>query len=682
MPGSEAIELSNQNLSYTLRSSRGLTVERYSLSSGSSWLHERASSLFAVYAGGQRIDGQTDGVDIREVTEEQAGDGARHIVVRLDYPPRNLQIEDHTIVYQDTALLERWQTIRNAGSQTVRIERLDSISIDVRQDEYELLSYESAGTKEFESVRAPLEEEMILEVKTGRSSHGRHPWFALFRSNGEVLSASAMWSGNWIFRFEPVADGGYRISGGLHEWEFFKDLAPGQSMESAHVALVLGRDLDQVSIQYARVGRKHWYPTNAFSATVPAEWNHWWSYEDRDLNELAFKQNVDSAAELGIEICTLDAGWFGPSDPATHWYDYRGDWDMVNDARFPGGIRAVSDYVHARGMKFGLWCEIEALGERARLGETHPDFVALRSGERLGYVCFGNPMGQEWAFETLDRLITEYACDWIKLDFNLDPGPGCDRVDHGHGAGDGLYEHYQGYYRTLTRIRERHPAVILENCSSGGMRIDLGILRQTHLTFLSDPDWPEHSLQVFWGASTMLAPDVCLHWTWSEWISQHPYQTFNPRDPALEPHQLDCYTRIAMLHVFGLSQKLPELPGWVKERFAHHVALYRNEVRRFIRSADLYRLTDQPKREARGDRWVGFQYSLPDGSEHLLFVFRLHGAEQERTLHLCDLEDDRSYTVTWLGDERVEQRSGSELTTDGLTFNRLSEGESALILIR
>jgi len=390
---------------------------------------------------------------------------------------------------------------------------------------------------------------------------------------------------------------------------------------------------------------------------------------------------VDVAAKLGIEVCTLDAGWFGPTNPDAHWYDYRGDWDKVNTIRFPGGIRTLSDYVHSKHMKFGLWCEIEALGQHARLAEEHPEFMALRGGERLGYVCFGNPAVQEWAFQTLDRMITEYRCEWIKLDFNVDPGAGCDRMDHGHGAGDGLLEHYLGYYRTLGKIRERHPDVILENCSSGGLRIDLGILKQTHLTFLSDPDWPEHGLQLFWGASTMLAPELLLHWGWSEWLHEYPHQTFDPRDPDLEQHQLDYYVRISMLTGTGFSQRLPGLPQWVADRYAHHIKIYKDHIRRFIRSADVFRLTAQPKREGRGDRWAGFQYSLPAGSAHLVFVFRLHGGERERTLHLRELEEDRIYTLEWLTDQRSEQRSGSDLMKDGLTFDRLLEEDSAILLI-
>ena len=71
---------------------------------------------------------------------------------------------------------------------------------------------------------------------------------------------------------------------------------------------------------------------------------------------------------------------------------------------------------------------------KAQLAIDHPEFVATRGGERLGYVCFGNPAVQEWAFNVLSKLIVEWQADWIKLDFNLDPGAGCNRADHGHGA--------------------------------------------------------------------------------------------------------------------------------------------------------------------------------------------------------------------------------------------------------
>ena len=685
MTDSGDIVLSHDDFDFALDARDGLRLARLGLGEAS-WIDPTSlSPLFGVAYDDSWLDGASAGLTVRQVETDTLADGTRQATVHLSYEPDAIEIDLHLMAYADAALVEQWIVVRNAGSTRRRIERLDSMALDVPADEYELMSYSSGWGLEFEEVRAPLSGEMVLETRKGRSSNDCHPWFALFRGDGKVLSASVMWSGNWVFRFTPRDDGGYRVSGGLHDWEFWKDLAPGEAIESAHVALVLGAraDLNDVSADYASVGRRHWYPHNALSETLPVEWNHWWPYFDHLIDEEVFRRNVDEAARIGCEVCTLDAGWFGPTDPNSHWYDYRGDWDLVNTVRFPSGIRALSDDTHERGMKFGLWCEIEGLGQHARLAETHPELVARRDGERLGYVCLGSPAGQEWAYATLDRLITDYACDWIKLDFNLDPGAGCNRTDHGHGAGNGLYAHYRGYYRTLERIRQRHPEVILENCSSGGLRIDLGLARQTHVTFLSDPDWPEHDLQLFWGASTMLAPEICLHWGWSEWAeSKNPHQTFDPRDPYLQQHQLDYYVRNGMLGAFGYSQKLPDLPAWVSDRLAFHVRTYKELVRRFVRDATLHRLTRQPRREGRGDRWAGFQYVLPEGSEHLLFVFRLHGGDPDRTLHLQDLDPQRRYTLSWLDAGVEEERSGAELMEAGIRFEQIPEEGSEIIHIR
>jgi alpha-galactosidase len=677
-------------MAYMLQADRGLYAAVYGRAAAPSWLKEAgATALFAFTCDQERIDSRSEGMMASHMDMQDLEDGGSHLTLFAEYKPKQIHVEFHAIVYPDSTVLEQWFTLRNGGAQPVRISRLDSISLEIPDSAYELMYFTGSWGMEFESMREALHGERVLETRHGRSSQGQHPWFALFRSDGEILSASVKWSGNWVFRFEPHSQGGYQISGGLHDWEFFKDLEPGATVESVPVVIVLGSgaDLNTVSMHYARIGRKYWYPRNELSQSLPVEWNHWWSYRDKLINEEIFKQNVDSAMQLGVEVCTLDAGWFGPTEPGSHWYNYRGDWDLVNTIRFPSGIRALADYVHSKKMKFGLWCEIEGLGKDAELAQSHPEYVALRDGERLGYVCFGNPAAQEWAFATLDRLIQEYACDWIKLDFNLAPGSGCDRTDHGHGAGDGLYAHYHGYYQTLRRIRERHPGVVLENCSSGGLRIDLGILQQTHLTFLSDPDWPEHSLQLAWGASTMLAPNVGLRWGYCEWIydpddKPHRYQHFNPRDPHLTRRQLDYYSIISQLGLFGFSQKLPELPEWVAARFAYHTRQYQQQIKRFIREGDFYRLTEQPRRFGLGERWVAFQSTLPEPEEHLLWVFRLHGAAPERVIHLTALQPEQLYRLTWLNEERVEQQAGHALMQEGVKLSTLVEEEAAVVHLK
>lgn len=675
--------LSTVRMDYKLQTEGGrLNLARFE-AGGHSWadLSTPPSDLFAVHADGQRFS--VDNLRLVFMRQDPKEDSTPlHAVASFEALVPALRIDHHMLVYPYSALIECWQTIVNIGSVPCRISRLDSFVLNIPAGAYDVQYFSSDWGQEFEPVRTPLSADsgpLTLETRFGRSSKGQHPWFCLSRTDGGLLSGSVVWSGNWMFRFEPLPDGGYRLSGGLSDWNFYKDLQPFESMVSPRVALALGDSLDDIAQQYAGVGRRYWYPRNALSEALPVEWNHWWSYEDKDINEDVFRRNVDAAARLGIELCTLDAGWFGQNDAGSAWYEQRGDWDRVNTERFPSGIRALADYTHARGMKFGLWCEIEALGIKARLAEQRPELAALRDGLPLGYVCFGNPAAQEWAFQTLSHLITEYQCDWLKLDFNLEPGAGCNRLDHGHGGGDGLYEHYRGYYAMLDRLRETFPDVVLENCSSGGLRIDLGMLRHTHLTFLSDPDWPAHHLHVLWGATSMLAPNACLHWSFSEWCSPNPppQQTFNPHDPALKPHQFDYHTWMAMLSACGFSQKLPDLPDWVAERMARHIRLYKERIRHFVREGTLYRLTEQPNRSGTGERWCAFQYSLAE-AEHLLAVFRLPGAEPVRAIRLQGLAPDTRYRLMW-HDGQTREADGAALMRDGLTFADLREEEAALV---
>ncbi len=161
-----------------------------------------------------------------------------------------------------------------------------------------------------------------------------------------------------------------------------------------------------------------------------------------------------------------------------------------------------------------------------------------------------------------------------------------------------------------------------------------------------------------------------------------PQQTFNPRNPNLTMEQLDYYTRIGMLGVFGLCQKLPELPEWVSKRLADHIRIYKEYVRRFVREADLYRLTEQPRRNGEGERWCAFQYCLPDGSEHLLFVFRLPNSEPERRIKLMNLEAERMYQISGFEGEVWKSMCGRDLMDTGILFEGLGEEESALLRVK
>lgn len=664
------------SLDYALAGS-GLAVATLAVGGRQNWCcPEPATTSVAVVADGRPVE-----LTARDTTTTVAEQGVVEDVTRcfsVDHP--GLEIEWRVRRYSDLAILESWVWVRNASAAAVSVDRLDSIVLELDSAGCELRSFTSGWGAEFDGAAEPLEGAHRLESLAGRSSQGCHPCFTLARPDGSILTGHVAWSGNWVVRFEPRSGGGHTVSAGLHDEGFAAVLRPGEEIEAPRVIVAVG-DADSAPVHIGQAARRYWAPRNALADRLPVEWNHWWTYEDRDIDEAVFRANAEVAATIGVEVCTLDAGWFGPAEPNTQWTDYRGDWDSVNTRRFPSGLRALADHVHSLGMSFGLWCEIEALGPKSALAARRPDFSATRGNTPLGYVCFGNPEATNWALATLDRLVREHGADWIKLDFNLDPGLGCDRTDHGHGPGDGLFAHYRGYYDVLERMRGAHPEVVLENCSSGGLRIDLGLLRQTHLTFLSDPDWPEHGLQLLWGATTVLPPNQLLHWGWSQWRGEHPEQTFDPADPDLRPHQIDYYRRIAMLGATGMSYGLPGLPDRVRTRLATNIQQYKELVRPFVRAGDLHRLTGQPRRYGKGERWAGFQYSLPGGTEHLVLVFRLSGGKSGRSIPLCALAEPRRYEVRCVDSGLSEIRTGADLMAAGLRLPLPEEG-SEIVVVR
>lgn len=636
------------------------------------------------------------GLERATITERTLADGVTEVVVRGDVGVGGLSAA-LTVVTSASSVGEVSEVglvLHNRSADAVTVTAADPVCGQLGAGPWRGQAMTSSWGQEFEPVALDLAETVELSSVTGRSSHGWHPWCALERQAGGAVVVAPAWSGNWRIRVLAGPDGrADTVTAGISPWRFARSIASGDSFAAPDVVLATGETVDDAAAALARAVRR-WSPRTAASDAVPVEWNHWWPYEDRGISADVFLANAEVARALGFEICVLDAGWFGEPTPDSDWGQLRGDWELENTARFPGGITGLAREVREAGMQFGIWCEIEAVGAGARIRTERPELMARRDDDApehpvdlddpgwLGYLCLGSPTGRVHVAGALDGLVERTRCTWMKLDFNLDPGAGCSRTDHGHAAGDGLLEHYVGLYGVLDDFRRRHPEVILEACSSGGLRIDLGLARHVHCFFLSDPDWPEHHLQAVWGASRMLPPSAILHWSSSEWRGVHRHQTFDVTDPGLSVGEFDAAVRGAMLHRFGMSIRLTELPIHLRSRLAEHVRTYRDVVRPFVVDGLLHRLTGMPRREGLGERQPAFQLELPAGDRHLVFAFRLPGAADPPRPVVPRLRADVEYVVHALGEPGGPQiRSGTDLLSAGLPVTTASTGAQSWLFL-
>ncbi|SDT06192.1 glycoside hydrolase family 36 protein [Actinoplanes derwentensis] len=184
---------------------------------------------------------------------------------------------------------------------------------------------------------------------------------------------------------------------------------------------------------------------------------------------------IEAAADLGVETFVIDAGWY--DDEGGGWWDSVGAWEP-SITRFPdGGLDALMDRIRATGMTPGLWLEPEVVGVRSPIAAHLPAAAFFqRGGIRVAewgryQLDLRHPAARAHLDTVVDRLVTRFRLGYLKLDYNVDTGPGTDGGT-GEPAGAGLFGHGRALLDWVTAIMDRHPGLVVEGCAAGGSRTD------------------------------------------------------------------------------------------------------------------------------------------------------------------------------------------------------------------
>lgn len=506
-----------------------------------------------------------------------------------------------------------------------------------------------------------------LECKKGRSGSGHKPW--LMARNVKTkrgLAISLAYSGNWRIEISPQGENTLFRAATLPEsLKPFKTVS-GMPIPGALVAEFTGH-WDNGAQPITRFIRAKLL--RKLGDDWPwVQYNTWYERPHKKrhlLSEERLFKSVRRAAELGCELFVIDAGWYGQEGESAGWNEVLGDW-YVNRERLPNGIEPIAEEVRKLGMKFGMWVEIECAHPSSPVGKTHPQWY-LRDGEKLASTraCldFGNPEALAWAMAEIDRIVSTYQLDYIKMDFGTDL-----TIDSEKYADqpDPLWRHYRGLVKLWEHMRSNYPDLIIENCSSGSLRHDLLTAAHSDSHWVSDAVRNEDNLVMGFGATYLFPPETCNHWT------------CYPKSSDVMDIE-SCFTA-TMLGQMGLSGPATSWDEKTCRCAAERIALYK-QIRPVIRNADVYHLTDQVDRRAM-NMIQAVQYLDRQTGRSVLFVF--HGGDTAMTtiLKLRGLKPDESYHICMpskFGSERTAK--GKELMLNGLYICFPHRGASVVLQI-
>ena len=442
------------------------------------------------------------------------------IVLRTD---AGLQAAYHMQLYNGIRIVRTWVTLKNVGTEDIGIQYVTSFyyeglcknGSELCFDKADFLVPMSSWNSEaqwhtIDSVDAGLSRMGIsghglYGISNNRFHYGNAgSWSSCEympmgmvrdRELNEVSYFEIEHSGSWTIEIGSSMDTTMYLAllGPSDESQWWKCLKPGMEFTTVPAAfgVTIGDESDAIAemTKYRRTIRRH-YPQTEATALV---FNDYMNCLLGDVSEENEKKCIDEAARLGCEYYCMDAGWYD----AGFWWDSIGEW-IESPERFPNGLVKLYEYARSKGLKMGMWLEIENMGISCKLASRLPDdWFFCRHGKRFinnkRYVLdFRNPAVRKYCRDVVDRLICDYGCEYFKIDYNVTTGIGSDV--HSDSLGDAMLEHYRALYDWYRGIFRDYPELIIETCGSGGQRIDYGMLQLFSLQSISDQtDYLYHS---------------------------------------------------------------------------------------------------------------------------------------------------------------------------------------------
>jgi alpha-galactosidase len=489
----------------------------------------------------------------------------------------------------------------------------------------------------------------------GRPTNFEWPYYNLElpqQEEGVVIAIG--WPGQWASLFSRDNGVGVRVVGGQQLTHL--RLHPGEEIRTPLIVLQFYKgDWLRAQNVWRRWMLDHNFPKdhgNPLSPKHGAACVHYYGFQCTQAGDIEF---INTFTEKGIKLdyWWMDAGWYpGGSWPVT------GTWEP-DAARFPDGLRAVTDAARAHGGETIVWFEVERVHAGTWIADNHPDWVFGGAGG--GLLKMNQPAVVRWLTDHVDNLITREGIDLYRSDFNIDPlgyWRTNDAAESADGDRQGITEirYVEGYLTYWDELRRRHPGMLIDSCASGGRRNDLEAMRRAVPLLRSDLENNPEAYQ-------------CHNYGFGLWL---------PYFDATNYERFDEY--------YFRSTIAPFLQcNWDIRKDDFDIEAAKECINEWRTVAAYYFGDFWPlsKYDTTNDIWMAWQFNRPDLAAGVVQAFRRPNCPYVSARYrLRSLEPDARYVVTDLDSNESQEQSGRELMEKGLLITVGTQPGAALVTYR
>jgi alpha-galactosidase len=599
--------------------------------------------------------------------------GIQTLVIETADKLISLKIFLYYTVFPISNCIVRFAQIENAGKETVVLNNVQSLSVDLADAGWNMLTLTGAWAREFNKTVRPLVTGYQSTGSTrGVSSHQANPYIALLRKNtdefyGEALSFSLMYSGNFVASAEVDQANTTRVRIGINDDTFSHPLLPGETFDTPE-ALISYSDagLNKLSQNLHKLYRAHVSRGKWRDSDRPILLNNWegtyFNFTEDKLVAMA-----KAAKDLGMELFVLDDGWFGHRDDD---HTSLGDW-FPHKTKLPNGIASLAEKITQLGINFGLWIEPEMISKDSELYKAHPDWAVGVPGRKQTefrwqlVLDFTRSEIVDYIFNLISDILRSAPISYIKWDMNRYLTEPFSLALPPERQGEFFHRYCCGVYNLYDRLTKAHPEVLFESCSSGGGRLDAGILYYAPQGWLSDDTDAVQRLAMQAGASLAFPQN-----SWGSHVSAVPNHQTGRSTP------LNFRAMAAFFGAFGYELDSEKLSKEEREQILK-INIFYKKYRTIFQAGTFTRLLNMEETDRHYCAWM---VSAPDGKTSLVGYFRVLNRPHDTPLRLklSGLEQAAKYRVSLWEDGGFSktdkllnegERSGEELVKVGLTLD-------------